>query len=346
MFCFHCFTSAVDITPEMSPNTPLYVHSKSNHPPSIIKNIPESINRRLLEISSNAGVFDEAAKSYQEALGKSGYTFKLQFKPPQTSLPKSNRSRNIIWFNPPYNRNVKSNIGRQFLRLIDQSFPVGHKLRKIFNRNTLKLSYSCMPNVTQIISGHNKTILRKAAQTPQDQATKTCNCRKKDECPLKGTWLSEGVIYRATVTSLNNRTETYVGLTATNFKARWRNHQTSFNNEKSKNSTELSKYSWALKSKNERYTIGWKILEKAKPYTNLTGNASCVQQKNTSSSPNQSWHHWTSAMSYFLHVDTEESFSWDTLSSNWSFRAFEHALMLMWTAQVARAQVLQSSTVS
>ena len=129
-------------------------------------------------------MFDEAAKPYQEALGKSGYSFKLKFKPPQTSLPTHNRSRNIIWFNPPYNRNVKRNIGRQFLRLIDQSFPVGHKLRKIFNRNTLKLSYSCMPNVTQIISGHNKTILRKAAQTPQqDQAAKTCNCRKKEECP-------------------------------------------------------------------------------------------------------------------------------------------------------------------
>jgi len=126
-------------------------HSKSNHPPSIIKNIPVSVNRRLSEISYDAGVFDEAAKPYQEALGKSGYTFKLQFKPPQTSLPKSNRSRNIIWFNPPYNRNVKSNIGRQFLRLIDQSFPVGHKLRKIFNRNTLKLSYGCMPNVTHHI---------------------------------------------------------------------------------------------------------------------------------------------------------------------------------------------------
>ena len=51
-------------------NTPLYVQSKSNHPPSIIKNIPESVNRRLWEISSDAGVFDEAAKSYQEALGK------------------------------------------------------------------------------------------------------------------------------------------------------------------------------------------------------------------------------------------------------------------------------------
>ena len=32
-------------------NIPLYVHKKSNHPPSILKNIPESINKRLSDIS-------------------------------------------------------------------------------------------------------------------------------------------------------------------------------------------------------------------------------------------------------------------------------------------------------
>ena len=32
-------------------NTPLYVHKKSNHPPSILNNIPESINKRLSEIT-------------------------------------------------------------------------------------------------------------------------------------------------------------------------------------------------------------------------------------------------------------------------------------------------------
>ena len=146
-------------------NTLLYVQSKSNHPPSIIKNIPDSVNRRLLKISSDAGVFDEAAKPYQEALGKSGYSFKLEFKPPQTSL-------------------------------IDQSFS---SWTQISNRNTLKFSYRCKPHVTQIICGHNKTILRRAAQTPQDQATKTC--------PLKGTCLSKGMIYQGMVMSPNNCTE-------------------------------------------------------------------------------------------------------------------------------------------
>ena len=101
-------------------------------------------------------------------------------------------------FKPYY---VKTNIGRAFISLIDRCFPTGHKLRKIFNRNTIKLSYSCMPNVKQIIDGHNKNILKKAAQPQQDTTTKTCNCRKADECPLKGECLLKEVVYQAKVTT-------------------------------------------------------------------------------------------------------------------------------------------------
>ena len=54
-------------------NIPLYVHKKSNHPPSILKNIPDSTNKRLSEISSDQNCFDNAKTVYQEALYKSGY---------------------------------------------------------------------------------------------------------------------------------------------------------------------------------------------------------------------------------------------------------------------------------
>ena len=40
--------------PFMKPgNVPSYVHAKSNHPPNIIKRIPENINQRLSNISSD-----------------------------------------------------------------------------------------------------------------------------------------------------------------------------------------------------------------------------------------------------------------------------------------------------
>ena len=47
--------------PFMKPNdTPLYINTKSNHPPSILRNIPLGVNRRLIKISANLEVFDEA----------------------------------------------------------------------------------------------------------------------------------------------------------------------------------------------------------------------------------------------------------------------------------------------
>ena len=62
----------------------------------------------------------------------------------------------------------------------------------------------------------------------------------------------------------------YIGLTASEFKTRWRNHKTSFTHEKRKNDTELSKSLWQLKDKQEEYSIAWRIVAKAKPYTNHT----------------------------------------------------------------------------
>ena len=83
-------------------NVPLYVHKKSNHPPTVINNIPKSINRRLCSISSNEEVFNESVKVHQEALEKSGYDYKLNFEPILFEEGgNKNRSRNITYFNPP-----------------------------------------------------------------------------------------------------------------------------------------------------------------------------------------------------------------------------------------------------
>ena len=127
-------------------NIPLYVHTKSNHPPTILKNIPESINKRLSEISSDKECFDNAKPIYQEALNKSGYRYNLSFNATlnQSPRPPRNRKQNITWFNPPNSKNMETNVGKCFLSLIDMHFPKSNPLHKIFNRNTLKLSYSCI----------------------------------------------------------------------------------------------------------------------------------------------------------------------------------------------------------
>ena len=217
--------------PYMKPNnTPLYVHKDSNHPPTIIKNIPDSINNRLSAISSNEATFNTATPAYQQALNNSGYNYKLKYNPDKktnndnsTSKPKRQRKRNVTWFNPPFSNNVATNIGKEFLKLINRCFPPEHKLHKILNKNTIKVSYRTMPNIQQIISSHNKSLIRKT--TPDDPSRNMCNCRKGKVCPLEGKCLESELIYQAVVTREDNsKIESYIGLTENQFKTRYNAH--------------------------------------------------------------------------------------------------------------------------
>lgn len=131
-----------------------------------------------------------------------GCSTNLKFQPaPHKPSNQRRRRRNVIWFNPPFNRNVQTNIRRVFINLINTCFPLGHKLKKIVNRNTLKLSYTCTPNIKQVIDGHNKAILKKSYTHEQDQTTRMYNCCNQNDCPLKGECLQREIIYQATVTT-------------------------------------------------------------------------------------------------------------------------------------------------
>ena len=137
-----------------------------------------------------------------------------------------------------------------------------------------------MPNVKQIIDGHNKAIL-KIAETAQPQKNEgnTCSCRNKEDCPLNGECLVSEVVYQATVTT-GDKKETYTGLTATQFKARYRNHLILFRHEERRNETELSKHLWQLKEANKEFNITWKILAKAKFFPHLTKRCNpCTTEK-------------------------------------------------------------------
>ena len=76
------------------------------------------------------------------------------------------RKRQIIWFNPHYSANVKTNFGKIFMRLVvDKYFPCHQKYFKLFNRNNIKLSYSCMPNINNVILKHNSKIMKNPASS-------------------------------------------------------------------------------------------------------------------------------------------------------------------------------------
>ena len=89
--------------------------------------------------------------------------------------------------------------------------------------------------------------------------------------------LASDIVYQATVTC-DNKEETYVGITATSFKARFANHKASFKSMQKRNSTEPN--IWELKDNNLNYAIKWKILCRAPHYSNKTKKCNlCLSEK-------------------------------------------------------------------
>ena len=102
---------------------------------------------------------------------------------------------------------VVNNLGKEFFKLLKRNFPRGSQLHKIFNKNCVKLSYSCMPNINGIINRRNITKL----STKKNKVIDKCNCRDKVRCPLDGKCKQECVVYKVEVysDSNNNRNKRY-----------------------------------------------------------------------------------------------------------------------------------------
>ena len=148
-------------------NTMKYVHRDSNHPPSVTKNIPASINKRLNNISSNEQIFNLSKASYQRALQERGSKCELKFEPNNKKCTRT-RKRDILWYNPPFNKHVRTNIEKKFLNFIKEKNTKEHPLHKILNRNTIKLSYSCMSSMQNTIDRHNRAMLNKTTDKIKD----------------------------------------------------------------------------------------------------------------------------------------------------------------------------------
>ena len=69
-------------------NKPVYINKHSNHPPSILKQLSKSIEKRISETSSNKDIFDESIKPYKDALKESGFSEALNYIAPTTNKKK------------------------------------------------------------------------------------------------------------------------------------------------------------------------------------------------------------------------------------------------------------------
>ena len=115
--------------PYIKPNSEsVYINSLSNHPPSIIKNIPQAISKQISTLSSNQSIFDDAAPGYNAALKAAGYQENIEYITESSNnkndRKKRKRDRKVIWYNPPYSKSVKTNVGAQFLKGVLHPRPV------------------------------------------------------------------------------------------------------------------------------------------------------------------------------------------------------------------------------
>ena len=152
--------------PYRKPNSKtVYINKHSNYPPNILTELLKSIDKRITNISCNQDIFDAAKSTNEQALHNSGFNEELKYKNKDSKEQTWNeetgkRRRMIIWFNPPFSLSVKTNIWKLLLKMLKKRVSKSNLVSKIFNKNTIKISYSCTRNTKLIILSHNKQILK------------------------------------------------------------------------------------------------------------------------------------------------------------------------------------------
>ena len=165
--------------------------------------------------------------------------------------------------------NISTNVGKYFLNAVERHFGSDKTLKKLFNRNNIKVSYSCGPNVKQQVKGHNARVLKShrkeelGCRVSQGDEGRECNCRRGNTCPLGGKCLIKNIIYQATVSTDGDEDKDhyYTGQTTTTFKERLYNHTHSFKKASKRKSCALAQHIWDLKLSQKEYSISWKILK-------------------------------------------------------------------------------------
>ena len=76
-------------------NTPLYINAFSNHPSTIIKQLPKMINKKISELSCNKEEFDKVKSGYESALKDSGHFSSMSYNNGNTQNARRKRNRKV-----------------------------------------------------------------------------------------------------------------------------------------------------------------------------------------------------------------------------------------------------------
>ena len=102
-------------------------------------------------------------------LEKSGYNYQLKYETANSQTrPKRPRRRNITWYNPPFSKNVATNVGRKFKNIVNKCFLSGHFKNKLLMHAKFRKENRC---------------------TQQEYATRETTTTRKDVQMQIETWL-------------------------------------------------------------------------------------------------------------------------------------------------------------
>ena len=167
------------------------INNNSNNPKNIHNIIQKMIEKRLCKLSKNEEVFSNIKAFYQNALNISNFKYSLTYRQFNNTNTKKNRKKNCIYYNLLFCKSAQTKIGKRLLELIDKYFHKDNIYYKIFNTNTIKISYCCTPNIMALINSHNKKLKNKS-----DKRENLCNCTSKTNCPVENKCWQNNVIYK------------------------------------------------------------------------------------------------------------------------------------------------------
>ena len=170
--------------------------------------------------------------------------------------------------------NLKTNIGRCIFRLINKHFPPEHKFYKSFDRNTLKLSSSCVSNLKKL----NKQLQSKHTQKPILKYPQNLELSQERESSNERL-----MFYRKSVTvtcDKENYTKLYKGICETTLEKRYANHKRSFNVSTYENDTKLCTEYWFFKTMRLNPKVSWQIKRRYKSYNLISRSCNlCLNDK-------------------------------------------------------------------
>ena len=218
---------------------PLCINKYSNHPATVIPKIPKAISKWISDISWNKDIYNQNISYYKDALKHSGYgNTSLPYNPTQQQgqdkIEKEKRKRKLVWSNLPFSMNVKTNVGKTFLKVLQRHFAKQHFTHKIFDHNMVKTSYCCKRNMESVMPLHKKQILNPSKEYIG------CISRVWNDCQLNNKYLTPNIKYHVKASNkTNNECKIYLGASETPFKERFGNHTRDFQHEKYEKCTQV-----------------------------------------------------------------------------------------------------------